>query len=60
MPIPPPSLSQPVLDFLTQIHAGLADVNEGEVASYIPELTKANPDWFGICLVTATGSVYEV
>lgn len=35
-------------------------MNDGDIASYISELTKANPDWFGICLVTATGSIYEV
>src|SRR5262249_4284306 len=26
----------------------------------IPELAKANPDWFGICMVTANGSLYEI
>lgn len=35
-------------------------MKEGSVATYIPELAKANPDWFGICLVTAGGEVYEV
>ena len=35
-------------------------MTEGTVATYIPELAKANPNWFGICLVTATGHVYEV
>lgn len=30
------------------------------MATYIPELAKANPDWFGICVVTAGGHVYEV
>src|SRR5204863_8064269 len=25
-----------------------------------PELARANPDWLGICLVTCSGSVYEV
>jgi glutaminase len=29
------------------------------VATYIPELARANPNWFGICVVTADGSVYE-
>src|SRR5213075_2782657 len=28
--------------------------------NYIPELAKANPDWFSICLVTTSGAVYEV
>ena len=32
----------------------------GEVAAYIPELGKANPEWFGACLVTADGKTYEV
>jgi glutaminase len=30
------------------------------MATYIPELGKADPEWFGICLVTADGVVYEV
>jgi len=30
------------------------------VASYIPELTKAHPNWFGICLVTMDGIAYSV
>ena len=37
-----------------------ARVIEGQVATYIPELAKANPNWFGICLVTSGGTVYEV
>lgn len=32
----------------------------GEVASYIPELATADPTWFGISMVTADGTVYEV
>ena len=32
----------------------------GEVASYIPELSKADPDHFGISLATLDGHVYEV
>lgn len=32
----------------------------GEVASYIPELATADPGWFGISMVTADGSIYEV
>jgi glutaminase len=45
---------------LEQVHRECAGFKEGNVATYIPELAKANPDWFGICLVTANGSVYEV
>ena len=31
----------------------------GEVATYIPELTKADPESFGVCLVTADGRTFE-
>jgi glutaminase len=30
------------------------------VATYIPELAKADPEWFGICVATTDGAVYEV
>lgn len=53
-------IQQPVLNLLQEIHQEFAPLQEGKVASYIPELAKANPDWFGICVVTATGAVYEV
>jgi glutaminase len=52
--------TSPVLDFLEQLHSMYASVADGQVATYIPELAKANPNWFGICLVTASGTVYEV
>jgi len=53
-------ITSPVLDFLQQLHREFSTVKEGEVATYIPELAKADPDWFGLCLVTAGGAVYEV
>lgn len=34
--------------------------DEGALADYIPELTKANPDWFGISVFTADGHIYEI
>ena len=52
--------SSPVLDYLTRLHGECSLITNGKVATYIPELAGANPNWFGICLVTATGSVYEV
>lgn len=45
--------------YLEELHARLSTVRDGKLADYIPELTKANPDWFGICLVTMDGSVYS-
>jgi glutaminase len=53
-------LKSPVLEFLEKIHHDFASIHDGDVATYIPELSKADPDWFGICLVTANGAVYEV
>src|SRR5258706_15198098 len=53
-------LTSPIQDFLEELHRKCAADNTGTVATYIPELAKANPDWFGICLVTANGAIYEV
>ena len=68
-PLPPlspaPSTSwassrPPLLRFLDRCHAEFRNETSGEVASYIPELSKANPDHFGIALATLDGHVYEV
>ena len=53
-------ITSPIEDYLRELHARYASLHEGEVATYIPELAKAAPDWFGICLVTTSGHVYEV
>jgi glutaminase len=55
-----PNFVSPIQDFLEELHRKCAVENSGEVATYIPELAKADPDWFGVCLVTANGAVYEV
>lgn len=54
------SPTSPVLDLLRQMYESLLAVDDGAVATYIPELAKADPNLFGICLVTANGSIYEV
>ena len=54
-----PTCTSPVSDYLQELHQKYAALNDGAVATYIPELAKANPDWFGICLVTAGGAIYE-
>ena len=41
------------------LHERYRSLNEGTVATYIPELSKANPDDFGISLVATTGQVFE-
>lgn len=50
----------PIQRFLRELHQRYASLDEGAVADYIPELTKANPEWFGICIATRDGHLYEV
>ena len=52
--------ASPVLDYLEDLHARFRDLGTGRVADYIPELTKADPAWFGIAVATVDGQVYEV
>lgn len=52
--------TSPVQALLERLHDRHAGNTAGEVASYIPELALASPDWFGIALVTADGNIYEV
>src|SRR5918993_3818712 len=41
------------------VYAKYESLTEGEVATYIPELSKADPDAFGICVVAADGQTFE-
>jgi glutaminase len=50
----------PLLRFLDRCHSEFVADHTGDVARYIPELSKANPDHFGISLATLDGYVYEV
>ncbi|MGV3581954.1 MAG: glutaminase A [Methylophilus sp.] len=45
---------------IESLHQQYLPNNQGEIATYIPELSKANPDNFGICLVTKDGRIFEV
>jgi glutaminase len=49
-----------VQDFLEQLYHEFKGIADGKLASYIPELAHANPDWFGISLVTLDGRSFEV
>ncbi len=53
-------LTSPIEPWLKELHAKYQGSFLGELASYIPELTKANPAHFGMALATADGRVYEV
>ncbi|WP_395736252.1 glutaminase A [Prosthecobacter sp.] len=50
----------PIQEYVEQLHSRYASSTEGHVADYIPELSKADPRWFGICIATRDGHVYEV
>src|SRR5438105_4216183 len=54
------SAKPPLLRFLDRCHADFSSETGGDVAEYIPELGKADPDHFGISLATLDGHVYEV
>src|SRR5229473_7877485 len=53
-----PNLSH-VQEIIQDVHEKYKDIHEGEVATYIPELARANPDHFGICLATVDGQVFS-
>jgi glutaminase len=50
----------PLQAYLEDLHAELRGVDGGEVASYIPELARADPRWFGICAASVDGRVFAV
>lgn len=51
-------MQSPLQTHLEALYAQLRDRHDGALASYIPELAKADPAWFAICLVTVDGAVY--
>jgi glutaminase len=58
--VPATQIESPIQAYLDDLRRTYATVCDGEVATYIPELAKANPEWFGISLATTDGHVYEV
>jgi glutaminase len=53
-------MKSPVSQILKTLHDRYKSLNEGAVADYIPELAKADPNLFGICIATRDGQLYEV
>ncbi|ACK70078.1 cyclic nucleotide-binding protein [Gloeothece citriformis PCC 7424] len=51
--------TSPILSCIVDIYERYRQINEGNVATYIPELAKVNPSLFGVCITTADGQVYE-
>jgi glutaminase len=46
--------------YLVGLHRQHLGMDAGAVADYIPELSKADPAWLGIALITVDGHVYQV
>lgn len=47
-------------DYLERLYETIKTLEGGKIADYIPELTRADPAWFGIAIVTVDGHVYQV
>ena len=46
--------------YITSIYHELKDNNNGKVADYIPELSKVNPNNFGISVCTIKGEIFNI
>jgi len=54
-----PEPVSPIQRYLDGLHRRLSEERGGALATYIPELAQADPGWFGICIATADGHLYE-
>jgi glutaminase len=52
--------SSPLIEILERVHAAFAPVADGDLATYIPELARADPHRFGIAIATVDGEVFEI
>ena len=49
-----------IRELILEIFERHRHLNSGKIADYIPELARANPDWFGIAITTVDGRQYLV
>ena len=54
-----PMNASQIQEILEGIYEKYKNVDDGKVATYIPELGKADPKHFGICLTTVDGHVFR-
>jgi glutaminase len=54
------SAAAPMRTILRELYEKYLPMREGRIADYIPELAKASPDSFGICVVTKDGQIFTV
>jgi glutaminase len=55
----PPTATHEVQSIVNGLYEQYIVLLEGEVATYIPELAKADPDKFGVSVVSTEGRVFE-
>lgn len=55
-----PAMTSPIERHLRELHERYLHVLDGEVATYIPELARVDPDLFGIAIAVVDGHVYQV
>jgi glutaminase len=53
------AIASPFRTYLTELYDKYQPIMEGQVANYIPELALADPNWFGISVVSTSGQVFE-
>jgi glutaminase len=53
-------VKSPIQAYLERLHEKCSKLHDGKIATYIPELSKADPNWFGISIATTDGRVYEI
>ncbi len=54
------AVASPFRSYLNNLYNKHKSLKKGVVAHYIPELALSKPEWFGICVVTTNGQVFEV
>ena len=57
---PSESVDGPIENVLQELHSRLHCVTDGSIFSYIPELARAQPEWFGLSIATLDGHIYGV
>lgn len=54
------NVASPLAGYLARSHDRHRRADDGAVATYIPELGRADPTWFGVAAVTLDGRVHQV
>ena len=54
------AVASPFRQYLNDLYETYQPVTDGAVADYIPELALADPNWYGVCVVTADGQTFDV